>query len=97
MRLLPDTHLLLWTAACPDKLSIDAVRLISNVANTLHYSVASLWEIAIKSAMGRPDFHVDTKRFRRMLQAYGYQEVAIVGEHAIAIAAVSPLHKDPFE
>lgn len=73
------------------------MRLMSDDRNALHYSVASLWEVAIKSAMGRQDFHVDTRRFRRMLQAHGYQEVAIVGEHATAVEALPPLHKDPFD
>lgn len=97
MKLLLDTHLLLWAAARPDKLSPEAIRLMSDEGNLLHYSVASLWEVAIKSAMGRQDLHVDTRRFRRMLQAHGYQEVAIVGEHATSVEALPPLHKDPFD
>lgn len=97
MKLLLDTHLLLWTAAHPDKLSKEAMELISARENILHYSAAILWEVAIKSAMGRQDFHVDTRRFRRLSQAHRYLEVSIDGDHATAVEALPPLHKDPFD
>lgn len=97
MRLLLDTHLLLWAAASPDRLSQEATALLSDTENILHYSVASLWEVAIKNALRRPDFSVETGRFRRMLQAHGYQEVAITGEHTIGVETLPPLHKDPFD
>ena len=59
MNLLLDTHILLWAAAEPDKLSPEAATLISNESNRLYFSAASLWEVVIKNGLGRPDFHVD--------------------------------------
>ncbi len=97
MRLLVDTHLLLWAAGNPGRLSNKAQELISGIDHELHYSVASLWEIAIKKSLGRPDFHVDTRRLQRLAQAHGYQELAIRGEHAIAVEDLPWTHKDPFD
>lgn len=97
MNLLLDTHLLLWAAGEPDRLPDAARPLLLDPANTLFFSAASLWEIAIKRGLGRPDFNVDTRRLWRMLPVHGYQELAVTGEHALAIEKLSPLHKDPFD
>ena len=69
MKLLLDTHLLLWAAAEPDRLPPEAAALIENPGNTLLFSAASLWEVAIKAALGRPDFTADAGLLRRGLQA----------------------------
>jgi PIN domain nuclease of toxin-antitoxin system len=53
MNLLLDTHLLLWAAGQPDRLSATATRMLSNARNTVHFSVVSLWEIAIKRTLIR--------------------------------------------
>lgn len=97
MKLLLDTHLLLWAAGEPDKLSKKARQWLLDAGNTLHFSSASLWEVAVKSALGRKDFQVDLRRLWRMLLANGYQELKVTGEHAIALESLPPLHKDPFD
>lgn len=97
MRLLLDTHLLLWAAGAPDKLSTDATALLSDQQNQLFFSAASLWEIAIKSGLGRDDFQVDLRRLRRGLIEAGYTEVPLTAEHAEALLALPTLHKDPFD
>lgn len=97
MRLLLDTHLLLWAAAEPERLSPKARELITDGANELVFSSASLWEIAIKAAMGRPDFHADARRLWRMLLAHDYIELPVSGAHAVAVGNLPPLHKDPFD
>ncbi|MBE7185930.1 MAG: type II toxin-antitoxin system VapC family toxin [Methylobacterium mesophilicum] len=97
MRLLLDTHLLLWAAGAPDKLSADAVALLSDRRSQLLFSAASLWEIAIKSGLGRDDFQIDLRRLRRGLIGAGYTEVPITAEHAEALLTLPPLHKDPFD
>ena len=56
MKLLLDTHLLLWAAGEPERLSASARALIDDPANELFFSPASLWEVVIKSRLGRPDF-----------------------------------------
>ena len=97
MRLLLDTHLLLWAARPSPRLSRQARRLIDDWDNELVVSTASLWEIAIKSGLRRPDFPVDAALFRRNLLNNGYQELAVTGEHAVAVVNLPPLHRDPFD
>ena len=97
MKLLLDTHLLLWAAGQPEKLSVEAQSLISNPENELIFSAASLWEITIKSGMGRKDFHVDPRVLRRGLLDNGYTELPITSEHAVATDNLPLLHKDPFD
>lgn len=65
--------------------------------NALIFSAASLWEIAIKSSLGRPDFLVDARLLRRGLIDNGYEELPIRSEHAVAITTLPPIHKDPFD
>jgi PIN domain nuclease of toxin-antitoxin system len=95
--LLIDTHLLLWAAGQSARLSPQARSLIADPDNELLFSAASLWEIAIKTELGRPDFRVDPSRLRRGLLINGYRELPVTGEHAIAVAGLPPLHKDPFD
>ena len=97
MRLLLDTHLLLWAAIPSPHLSASARLLIDDRDNELLFSAASLWEIAIKSALRRPDFPVEPLPFRRNLLNNGYGEIAVTGEHAVAVANLPPLHRDPFD
>jgi PIN domain nuclease of toxin-antitoxin system len=97
VRLLLDTHLLLWAAGPSPRLSSHARLLIEDPTNELLCSVASLWEIAIKSALRRANFGVDARLFRRNLLNNGYQELAVTGEHAVGVANLPPLHNDPFD
>jgi PIN domain nuclease of toxin-antitoxin system len=97
MKLLLDTHLLLWAAGKPGRLSADARRLMKDAANELVFSAASLWEIVIKRGLGRDDFQVDPRLFRRGLVDNGYSELPIGSEHAVAIDGLPLLHKDPFD
>ena len=97
MILLLDTHLLLWSAGMPDRLSTAARTLLEDHHNQLFFSAASLWEIAIKRGLGRADFQVDPRLLRRGLTDNGYQELAITGEHALQVDSLPPIHKDPFD
>jgi len=97
MKLLLDTHILLWAAAEPSRLSVRASELIVDADNTLWFSTASLWEISIKNALGRPDFVVDARRLLRLLLANGYRELAVSSEHALMTGHLPSLHRDPFD
>jgi len=97
MKLLLDTHLLLWAAGEPRKLPAAALALIDDRANELIFSAASIWEIAIKNSLGRNDFRVDARLLRRGLLDNGYIELPITSEHAVAIESLPALHKDPFD
>lgn len=97
MKLLLDSHLLLWAAGKPDKLSEEALRLLEAPENELFFSAASLWEISIKSSLGRSDFSVDARVLRRGLLDNGYSELPVVSEHAVAIIGLPAIHRDPFD
>jgi PIN domain nuclease of toxin-antitoxin system len=97
VKLLLDTQLLLWAAGQPERLPVAARGLIEDVLNQLVFSSASLWEVAIKSGLGRRDFLADARLLRRGLIDNGYDELAITGEHAVATASLPPIHKDPFD
>lgn len=97
MKLLLDTHLLLWAATTPEHLSPLARQLIESADNELLFSAASLWEVAIKAGLGRADFQVDARLLRRGLLDNGYAELPIGSNHAVAVAALPPIHKDPFD
>ena len=97
MNLLLDTHLLLWAAGAPDRLPAVARDLIKDPGNILIFSVASLWEIAIKRGLGRDDFRVDPRLLRRGLIDNGYAELAITSEHVVTVDSLPPLHRDPFD
>ena len=97
MKFLLDTHLLLWAAAEPRRLSKQARALIDNPDNDLLFSGASLWEVAIKRGLGREDFKVDARLLRRGLLDNGYGELPIISDHVVAIDSLPPIHKDPFD
>lgn len=97
MKLLLDTQLLLWAAGQPKRLSAQARKLIDDQNNELWFSAASLWEITIKTSLGREVFRVEPRVFRRALLDNGFVELAISGEHAVGVASLPDLHKDPFD
>ena len=97
MKLLLDTHVLLWAAGQPERLPLAARELLDDPRNEPIFSSASLWEIAIKSGLGRDDFQVNARLLRRGLLDNGYGELPISSEHAVAIDSLPPIHKDPFD
>ena len=97
MKLLLDTHIILWAAGSPERLSEETQQLLSNVENELFFSAANLWEIVIKQGLGRADFQVDASVLRRGLLDNGYTEIPIRSEHTIAVGGLPDIHKDPFD
>jgi PIN domain nuclease of toxin-antitoxin system len=97
MKLLLDTHLLLWAAGEPQRLSKRARTLMGNPENELLFSAASLWEVAIKHGLGREDFKVDARLLRRGLLDNGYTELPIISDHVVATESLPLIHKDPFD
>jgi len=97
MKLLLDTQVLLWAAGEPKRLSAAARKLLLDPHHELLFSAASLWEIAIKSTLGREDFQVEPRLLRRGLLDNGYVEVPITSQHAVSIDLLPPLHRDPFD
>jgi len=97
MRVLVDTHLLLWAAARSRRLPKDARQLLEDPRNEVHYSAASLWEIAIKVGLRHADFQVDLGRLRPALTEMGLLELPVTGAHAERLVTLPPIHKDPFD
>lgn len=97
MNFLLDTHIILWAASEPEKLTAKIRSLITDADNQLFFSPANLWEISIKKNLGRQDFQVNARQLWRQLLLNGYQELPISSEHTIAIDSLPNLHKDPFD
>lgn len=97
MKLLLDTHILLWAAGAPQKLHPEYRLLLTDRKNSLFFSAASIWEIVIKLGLRREDFKVDPHRLRRQLVVHGYTELAVTTDHALKVDALPLLHKDPFD
>jgi PIN domain nuclease of toxin-antitoxin system len=97
MRLLLDTHILLWAANEPERLSAATRALVENPNNDVVFSAISIWELAIKTGRGRDDFRLHAGFFRRGLFDNGYTELPMTGAHAAALAGLPAIHKDPFD
>ena len=97
MQLLLDTHLLVWAMGSPQRLPAGLASMLEDPLNTPVFSVASLWELVIKQALGRPDFHVQPPLLRRALLDGGWTELVIEARHTLAVASLPPLHRDPFD
>jgi PIN domain nuclease of toxin-antitoxin system len=95
MKLLLDTHMLLWAAA--GTLPKEAESMVTDGDNTLYFSPASIWEIGIKKSLGRSDFTVDVEVLRQALLDNQYTEIPITSLHALAVNDLPPIHKDPFD
>lgn len=97
MSVLLDTHVLLWAAGAPHRLPDEVRSLIEDPATEVVFSAASLWEVAIKSGLGRRDFAVDPRVLRRGLLENDYTELPVTGIHGVAVDLLPPIHKDPFD
>ncbi|CAK6694075.1 type II toxin-antitoxin system VapC family toxin [Synechococcus sp. CBW1107] len=97
MDLLLDTHLVVWAMGSPQRLPPGLAEMLEDPRHTPMFSVASLWELVIKQGLGRPDFNVQPAVLRRALLEGTWQELAIEARHALAVAQLPPLHRDPFD
>ena len=97
MKLLLDTHILLWAAGSPDRIPAPVRTLLSDPANELLFSAASIWEVAIKTALNRSDFQVNPRLLRRGLLDNDYIELPIKSEHVVTLDSLPAIHKDPFD
>jgi PIN domain nuclease of toxin-antitoxin system len=97
VKLLLDTQLLIWVAGISQRLSTAVIALLSDPRNELLFSAASIWEIAIKSALRRDQIELDPRVLRRRLVDNGYAELPVTSQHAVAIDGLPLLHKDPFD
>lgn len=102
MKLLLDTHVLLWTLVNDPRLSDKARRLIENEENEIYYSIVSPWELEIKHLLHPDILTISAKEFVEYCEQSGFQEMSIRTKHIFAMAGLkrekgAPPHKDPFD
>jgi PIN domain nuclease of toxin-antitoxin system len=97
VKVLLDTHTLLWWLDGGKKLSQRARQTIQNQETIVFVSAASAWEISIKSQMGKLEAGPLITDFRKELEQDGFQELAISTEHAVRAGLLKGRHKDPFD
>jgi PIN domain nuclease of toxin-antitoxin system len=97
MNILLDTHVALWAITNDPKLSINARNQIASPRATVWVSVTSLWEIAIKFALGRGDMPISGMDALNYFKDAGYSLLSIEPEHAIAVETLPHHHQDPFD
>jgi PIN domain nuclease of toxin-antitoxin system len=97
MRYLLDTQLVLWLPIGDARISASAKTILKSPVDEFIFSVASIWEIAIKKSLGKPGFSMDPGAIRQQMREHGYAELPIFGKHVIAVANLHFIHKDPFD
>jgi PIN domain nuclease of toxin-antitoxin system len=95
--LLVDTHLLLWWAAMPEQLPEAARNRLESTDQPLVFSVASLWEVAIKASLAREGSQVDPTALRLGLLQESFRELPIQADHVLAVRHLPWIHRDPFD
>lgn len=94
MRLLVDTHLLIWWLA-GKSIPARAAELIRDPGNQIYASAVSVWEVAIKVSLGK--IRINPDEFIAALREGGFQELAVTGRHAARVAQLPKHHRDPFD
>ena len=94
---LLDTQLLIWMAFAPEHLPPALIPDLEDRQQSFVVSVVSLWEVAIKRSLNRPDFRFDAAELRHQLQRQGFDELPIQTDHCLAVQNLPWHHKDPFD
>ncbi len=97
MKFLLDTHFILWLPIGGRGIRRAARAVLENPENEFLFSVASLWEIALKRARYRSTLGFDEREIRLKMLENGYEELPILGKHVLGVDALAPIHNDPFD
>lgn len=97
MRILLDTQIALWALTGSARLGALAQGLIEDPANDIYVSTASVWEIAIKYALGRGDMPISGQRAAELFALAGYRELPVAWRHAAMVDTLPSIHNDPFD
>lgn len=97
MRILLDTHVLLWALIEPDRLNAEIRASLEDTGNEVLFSAASVWELAIKAGLGRAGFQVSPGEIVDAARASGFVELPVRSEAALKVAALPHHHRDPFD
>ncbi|EHD20879.1 MULTISPECIES: type II toxin-antitoxin system VapC family toxin [Brenneria] len=94
---LLDTNIFLFLAYSSEHLTEEEKNIIQDAENELYFSAASIWEVAIKYALNKPDFNINPDALRKGLFDNGFKELAVKGEHSLNLLNFpESLSKDPF-
>ena len=88
---------MLWAALQPRRLPARAAKLLGSCDADASFSVATLWEVAVKTSLGRPDFNADAAKLRRWLLSERFAELTIAPSHLLKVAPLPWHHRDPFD
>jgi PIN domain nuclease of toxin-antitoxin system len=94
---LLDTNVLLAALLAPERLPQDVVQGLSDSANTVYFSAASIWEIAIKRSLNRADFNFLPEDIHQLARDTGFTELMVKSEDCYSIANLPWHHRDPFD
>lgn len=97
MKFLIDTHFVLWVPMDDPRMTPASRNLFADPDNEFVFSVVSLWEMAIKRSQSKAGYPVDPAELRGLMTASGYEELPVLGQHALAVEHLPPIHKDPFD
>jgi PIN domain nuclease of toxin-antitoxin system len=97
MRILLDTHVLLWVISTPERLNADAQAAIRSSGNEVLFSAASIWEIAIKAGLRRADFAAQPDVVAEEARQIGFVELPVRATIAAQVAGLPLIHRDPFD
>ncbi len=98
MRVLVDTHALLWAITADDRLSKRAHSVLASFANEVFVSAATAWEITTKHRLGKlPSADGLVADFDRIVQELGFRALPISLEHAQRAGSLPGAHRDPFD
>jgi PIN domain nuclease of toxin-antitoxin system len=97
MRLLLDTHVLIWALIEPQRLAASTQHLLEDAENVILFSAASIWEIAIKISLGRADFQIEPSKIVDAAVASGFTELPVQPRAALYVSSLPPHHRDPFD
>ncbi|MDD3380758.1 MAG: type II toxin-antitoxin system VapC family toxin [Rugosibacter sp.] len=97
MVVLLDTHVLLWALGSTQRLPDDMVAQLESPETTVYFSAASIWEIAIKTALGKIDFHYSPEDIAQAARDSSFVEIPISAAHSAKVAHLPLHHRDPFD
>ena len=97
MKLLLDTHILLWALMAPGRLPAPLRDVLTDPVNEVLFSAASIWEVSIKRSLDRPGFDFMPDDVIAGAVAAGFTEAPVTARHAARVLELPRLHTDPFD
>ncbi|MBW6423354.1 type II toxin-antitoxin system VapC family toxin [Rhizobium sp. XQZ8] len=97
MRILLDSHLLIWLVGASDRLPSEARTMIENPENVVFFSSASIWELSIKHSTGRARLALHPQVLYEQLVKHEFNEIQVTAAHGLLVASLEAIHKDPFD